>query len=359
MGTTKKLISIVENFTFLGVVVILILFQLGCTTPNVNDINRPNASFGLVSFNQKFIDGLYYNLDLSNPHAVFNLIFSELNDSVKVYPTENYYYFHFNAWGKTIWGNLRLDASDRDQGIIHLGYFQYDENGERQDRVGNLKSFSEKDGVIVKRLDRFTYSVEYSGKTVIFRLNDMAISPPNNANLIDDEVFVGPIFDESGLKFFIIYNKEEKHFIYILDEEGYTPEEFVRLNEDLVIGKRTGFALYIDKENNRKILVAVHGNSTDRNNYSDGPFDQLPDNYASETNIKEYIEEAYPYTKGTIDEFGGYFGRQSRVIIFPYDVYYKYEDLAFVKNCKASNLTKSKFYTCITPDFAQRIKTSE
>jgi len=150
--------------------------------------------------------------------------------------------------------------------------------------------------------------------------------------------------------------------MYILNEEGYIPEQFIELNEyheDIKIGRRTGFAFYKDEENNRKILTAVHGNSTDRNNYYDGPFDQLPDNYAQYTNIKEYMEEAYPYTKGLIDEFGGYIGRQSRVIVFPYNVYYKYGDLAFIEKCKAPNLSKSKFCRCITPDFAQRIKTPE
>lgn len=340
-------------------VIAVIMFHTGCKTVDTDVSSRPKPGPGLVSFNEKFIEGLYTELDINDPDAVFRLVFSELGDSVTVYPTENYYYLSFNAAGKTYWGNLRLDASTRDQGIINLGYFQYDDNGEHQDKQGNLKAFSAKDGVVVKRVGRLIYSVTYLGRTVIFTLNDITTSRPQKAKLRDDEVFVGPIFDESGLKFFLIYSKSEQHFMYILNEEAYTPEEFIELNEDVTIGKRTGFVFYMDDENNRKILTAVHGNSTDRNNYYDGPFDQLPDNNAPESNIKEYMEAAYPYTRGLIDEFGGYLGRDSRAIVFPYNVYYKQEDLAFIDTCKTANLTQAEFYACITPDFAQLIKTSD
>ena len=314
---------------------------------------------GLVAFNQKFIDGLYADTNLQDPDAVFKLVFSQLDDQVTVYPTENYYYFSFNASGKTLWGNLRLEINERDPGVIYLGFFHYDENGRYQDRTGNVKAFSAGDGVLVKRLERFLYAVEYGGKKVLFRLNDIGMSPPRMARLREDELFVGPIFDESGMKFFLIYNKVEKHFLYLLNEEGFTPEEFVPVQDEVVTGKRTGFAFYQDKANNRKILIAVHGKNTDRNNYYDGPFDQLPDNYADETYIQKYIEEAYPYTRGIIDKYGVFTTQQgARAVVAPYNVYYKEEDLAFVDSCKASNLSAAKFYACITPDFYQQMESA-
>ena len=55
-------------------------------------------------------------LDVADPMAVFAFVLDSLPDRVKVYPTENYYYFTFTHNGVDYAGNIRLDASDRDQG---------------------------------------------------------------------------------------------------------------------------------------------------------------------------------------------------------------------------------------------------
>lgn len=308
-----------------------------------------------VVFNQDLIEGVNSGLPLDDETRVFEYIFSSLPDSVVVYPTENYYYFNLTAAGKTIWGNLRLDVLDRDLGVIHLGYFEYDENGKFQDREGWQKDFSKADGVDVVRVEPFLYSVTYKNRTVRFRLNDIGMARPVKAKLADFEEFVGTVFDESGLKFFLLFNKPEKHFLFVLNEDGYTPEEFAPLNGDVVTGRRTGFAFYVDVPNGRKILIAVYGENTDRNNFYDGPFDQLPDNYAAQTNISAYIQEAYPYTKGVIDRYGNFTNQEgARVVINPYSVYYEPDALSFVASCKSSQPAGAAFYACITPDFIQK-----
>lgn len=306
---------------------------------------------GLVFFNQKFVEGLYADINLDEPDQVFELIFSNLAESVTVYPTENYFYWYFHARGKTIWGNFRLDVLDRDQGVIHLGYFEYDENGNFQDREGNDKAYSAKHGVIVKKLNRFAYSVSYKDKTVVFKLNDIGMEPPQKAKLMKDETYVGPVFDESGLKFFLIFNNTQNHFYYVLNEDGFTPDSFNSLDDHIVIGKRTAFAFYLDKANNRKILIAVNGRHTDRNHYYDGPFDQLPDNYVEETDIKKYMELAYPYTRDNIDKYGMYLDDPgARVIINSYQIYYYEDELDFVATCQQEDLAVAEFFSCITPD---------
>ncbi len=311
-----------------------------------SDVNKSG-----VFFNQKFIDGLYSNLSLDDPDEVFKKVFSALDNEVIVYPTENYYYFTLYTNGKTIWGNLRLDASSRDNGTIHIGYFEYDESGTYQDREGRSKAFSEKDGVVVKRIEPFMYLVSYSGKSVTFRLNDIGMEKPGKALLRESEIFVGPIFDESGLKFFLIFNNEEKHFMYVLNEDGYVSEDFITLDENIVTGRRTGMVFFEDIDNNRKVLIGVNGKNTDRNSWYDGPFDQLPDNYVEQTNISKYIEEAYPVLKGSINKFGTYTTQEGRVIIFPYTVFYKEDDVInIVKSCNSSELSEDEFYACITPD---------
>src|ERR1044071_4443270 len=55
-------------------------------------------------------------LNVNDPIAVFSFVMSKLPERVKVYPTENYYYFGFMHNGIRYAGNIRLDASNRDDG---------------------------------------------------------------------------------------------------------------------------------------------------------------------------------------------------------------------------------------------------
>ena len=338
-----------------GLVLLLALTWFSWGHQALTSVSVPSTPKPEVIFNQKIIEGLLTTLNLDDPVAVFKAVFSALEEEVVVYPTENYYYFQIYTNGKTIWGNLQLDAHDRDQGIIHLGYFEFDGNGQYQDIESKAKAFSTSDGVIVKRVRLLIYSVTYSGKTVTFRLNDVSQERPARARLREGEILVGPIFDESGLKFFLVFNDKEKHLFYILNEETSVPETFITIDQGIVIGKRTSFAFFADTKNQRKILIAAHNGSVDQNNYYDGPFDQLPDNHVEHSSIAKYIEQAYPYTKGQIDRFGAYQSLAgSRVLIFPYVVYYQQEQLiSTVKSCRDSHFPEDKFYACITRDAQQ------
>src|SRR5438045_1310350 len=159
------------SFRVLPWVALNLLFAAMCPAQSV--LPGENASHPVVMFNQQFIEGLYSRLDLKDQMAVFQTVFAAMGDEVVVYPTENYYYFQLYANGTTTWGNLRLDAGDRDQGVMHLGYFEYDENGRRQDREGHDKVLSAADGVLVKHIAPLVYSVEYLGKIVRFHLHDV------------------------------------------------------------------------------------------------------------------------------------------------------------------------------------------
>src|SRR4051794_35411266 len=69
-------------------------------------------------------------LDPSDPMAVFGFVINSLSERVKVYPTENYYYFSFLHNGVPYAGNIRLDASNRDEGKVSFGYFEEYGGGE-------------------------------------------------------------------------------------------------------------------------------------------------------------------------------------------------------------------------------------
>jgi hypothetical protein len=313
---------------------------------------KARASVPRVWFNQQAIEGAWSELDAGDPVAVFRLVFSQLDDEVTVYPTENYYYFQFQARGKTYWGNLRLDALDRDRGIVHLGYFQFNESGLSKDMAGKGRPFSAADGVYVTRVDPWRYDVRFAGRTVRFRLHDPGFGPPRRAKLRRQELYVGPIFDESGLPFALLFDRGNRRFLYVLDEDRAVPETFVRYDNRVVVGQRTGFAFYDDARHDRKVLVAVHAFNADRNSYYDGPFDQLPDNYVERTRIKRLLEAAYPFTKDQIDAFGHYLrsAGSERVAIWAYAVYTTLKDLDFVASCAGVSRSDDELYPCIAPD---------
>lgn len=262
-----------------------------------------------VALNQKFIEGQKQelkevSLNLENVDEVFDYIFAHLDSEVMVYPTENYYYFIFKSNGKEYWGNIRLAVGERDRGILNFVYWNLPEV--------HYKKYGASDGVVIKKINDFRYSVSRGGREVIFNLNQIEQRPPKLTKLKSDEIFVQRTFDESGVGFFLIFNKTIPSFLFILDEERELPENFL---------ERSGYIFSVDKNNNRKVLTGVIEENVSRNNYYDGPFDQLADNYIKGPEFKNYIEAVYPALKGKIDNYGHYLeDENNRVAITPYDI---------------------------------------
>ena len=91
-------------------------------------------------------------LPLSDPKAMLTFVLESLPERVKVYPTENYYYFHFYNQGVRYAGNLRLDMMDRDKGKLHFAYFE-DLQEWKADAPLTYNVFDQKDGVLVEKLE--------------------------------------------------------------------------------------------------------------------------------------------------------------------------------------------------------------
>ena len=93
-----------------------------------------------------------------------------------------------------------------------------------------------------------------------------------------------------------------------------------------------GFAFYDDKPRHRKVLIAVDAENMKKNNYFDGPFDQLADNFVKDDTRKMLMEQAYPYVRGRIDRRGMFRlpeGGESgnRLALTPYYTYSSLDDL--------------------------------
>ncbi|MFX8531445.1 hypothetical protein ABTM17_19110, partial [Acinetobacter baumannii] len=80
-------------------------------------------------------------------------------------------------------------------------------------------------GVTVNRLEKLVYRLTYEGRSVVFALNDLsAVQPPATA-VGRDEEYIGPICDESGVRFFLLWNAQLKIFHYVLDETVPLPDQ--------------------------------------------------------------------------------------------------------------------------------------
>ncbi len=308
---------------------------------------------GIIA-NEYFIRSLYTDIDVKDPKAVFRYLYQQLDDDVTIFPSENIYYLKFTLLGKIYNGTITMYIDDREKGILGFGYVTREEFKSRQKyfpMLGGCYDFSKKDGLEMKYIDDFTYSVTYIGKTVVFHLFNDGIKPPKKAKLRPDEIFVGPTFDESGLRFFLVFNKTISKLFWVLNEDEFVPETFYHVSENVVIGDRTEFAFYNDKENNRKIMVGVEGENVMQNNWYDGPFDQLPDNYVKtgQLKVQEYLEAHYPYYKGKINKYGNFLKRKgSRVAVAPYIVYFSRDQLNFVDSLKNLGMKAPELYREIT-----------
>jgi hypothetical protein len=303
-----------------------------------------------VYTNQEYLEDamLKPDIKINDVKAVFRLVFGGLPEKVKVYPTENYYYFYFYYDGVKYAGNFRFDIEDRDRGLVHFNYFK-DFTLWQRDETDYSALYGVKDGVEIKKEGELAYEVSFEGKRVLFELNDLSkVRPPEGA-VRPDETYLGPIFDESGIRFFLVFHPELKIFMFVLDETAQNPEQFIKssASESMTIGVRTGFAFYQDKYAKRKILVGVNQTNTAVNNYFDGPFDQLPDNFIKGNALHDAIIAASPEMKGHIDRFGNSPGGETRYLIAPYLQYTDEEDLAMIEQC-TSEEKPPIYYNCFS-----------
>ena len=284
-------------------------------------------------------------LKISDPKAVFAYVLENLPPRVKVYPTENYYYFAFTHGGVSYGGNLRLDAGDRDKGKLHFAYYRQQTSWMGMSAVTHL-ALDKTHGVEVTRAGPLTYRVKNGVAAVVFDLNDLSAVKPPSGSLVDGEQVLGPVFDESGVRFFLIYNRHAKLFHYVLDETAPLADRLAPtgISDRIQIGMRTGFAFYEDHRAKRNILIGVYAENERLNTHLDGPFDQLPDNFIEGENLRQAILEVEPDLAGQIGRLGHYHDREMRYLIAPYIRYRTVEDLAAVHDCAVERSVKPTAY---------------
>jgi hypothetical protein len=319
--------------------------HLACMAIQATAAERPR-----LYTNQEYLEDVsrVTALPLDDPKAMLAYVLESLPDRVNVYPTENYYYFYFYHEGTRYAGNIRLDAKDRDEGKLHFAYFAELTEWQKNDAV-EYRLFGKDDGVNLERIEPLVYRVTLGTRSVVFALNDLSkVAPPATALMRDDQ-FLGPVFDESGIRFFLVFNRRLKIFHYVLDETIKVADELFpsRLTNRILIGRRTGFAFYSDHRADRRILIGVFEANSSVNNYFDGPFDQLPDNFLKGDELRQAIIQADPSQEGKIDSHGGSPDGSSRYLIGPYIYYRIEEDLLPFHECATSkDIPRDLYHAC-------------
>jgi hypothetical protein len=318
-------------------------------TAAAQDAGPPNAGPPKLHTNEAYVEEVTRAtaLAVNDPMAVFAFVLNGLPDRVKVYPTENYYYFTFFHGGAPYAGNIRIEPGDGDKVTVHFVYYQDGSEWQEEGPLTHVVLDGGR-GVGVEKIEPLVYRLTYGGRSVVFALNDLSqVRPPAGA-LAPGETFIGPIFDESAIRFFLVYNSKLKLFHYILDETANVADEFVpsRRSKRLVVGRRTGFAFYRDRLRDRQILVGVYEANYRQNTWFDGPFDQLPDNFIEGETLRRAILEVSPGLKGEIDRFGSAPDGEVRFLIKPYASYRTVTELYGVDKCARARVQAASYYTC-------------
>ncbi len=306
------------------------------------------ASGIAVNFNQDFVNQSHLpGLDLSDRDAVLRHIIGAMQDEIIVYPSEGYYYFDFFNEGELIRGNMRFDASFRDEGRVSFVYFKAHGKGPASDFFHML---SQDNGVRFTKLSPFLYELRFENYVRKVQIYDAKRELASKPDLPTNEEYVGPGFDESGVRFDVIFDHHAKEFLYQHNTRLGASETFRSVDGDghLIIGNRTGFAYYNDKENARRILIGVSKANVESNSYFDGPFDQLPDSFLDPMHLKGLIEKSNPDTIGKIGAYGTFLSDDSsRYAISPYIEYEGDSDLYAFLQCREKK-SRSDLNKCLS-----------
>ena len=151
-------------------------------------------------------------------------------------------------------------------------------------------------GVKLEKVEELVYRLTYKDKSVMFALNDLSQRAAARQRSAPDETFIGPVFDESAIRFFLVFNRKLKIFHFVLDETVRVADQLepAGRTDRILIGKRTGFAFYRDHLRDRKIMIGGFEGNMVTNSYFDGPFDQLPDNFIEGEALRDAIIAVRP-----------------------------------------------------------------
>ena len=288
-----------------------------------------------VVFNEAEIAALWGpHVSTDDPMDVLRFILDSAGPEITVYPSEGYYYFSFQNGPRVVAGNLRFDLLDAARGFLNFAYYSAAPVGD--DPVNHFSLLGADDGVSLLTVDPFEYRMEFQGKVTRVRIYDAREELAGPKPLASDELYVGPVFDESGVRLHLVFDQTERAFFFVLNRSAPEAETFSAVpGFPLVhVGNRTGYAFYEDAQHDRWIMVGVARQNVVANNHFDGPFDQLPDRFIDPNQMRQLIELAYPDLSGQVGPRGVFLDSpHMRAMVAPYRRYASTEELSELSDC--------------------------
>lgn len=261
-------------------------------------------------------------IDVADPRAMLRHILRSAGAEIVVYPSEGYYYFRVQNGPRLIAGNLRFDLMDAARGRLNFAYYSQAAFGE--DPVDHYSLLGPEDGIGLFTVSPFEYRLEFEDQVTRVIIHDAHEERAAPRPLAQGELYVGPVFDESGVRFHLIFDEAERAFFFVLNPttplaDTLTPYPDLPL---VHVGDRTGYVYFEDARRGRWILVGVARRNIAGNSQFDGPFDQLPDRFVDPDRMRELLELAYPHLVGQIGPRGVYLKPpHMRAMVAPYRRY--------------------------------------
>ncbi len=276
------------------------------------------------------------SVDAARPMDVLRHVLAAAGDEIVVYPSEGYYYFQFQNGPQRIFGNLRFDLVDAALGKLNFGYSSPRAFG--AELVNHFSVLTAADGVSLVAVSPFDYRLGFEGRTIRVRIHDARDELAGPRPLAAGEVYVGPVFDELGVRMHLLFDEVENAFFFVLNGDAPPAETYSAFpgSDRVEVGDRTAYAFYRDTVRNRRILVGVSGANVRSNSYFDGPFDQLPDRFVAPERMQALLERAYPHLRGRIGPRGLYLDSEyMRAMVAPYRLYDSPAQLDELAGCDA------------------------
>ncbi len=293
-------------------------------------------------------------VDAARPLDVLRYVLAAAGDEIVVYPSEGYYYFQFQNGPQRIFGNIRFDLVDAAQGKLNFGYASPRAFG--SELVNHFSVLTAADGVSLIAVSPFEYRLGFEGRTIRVRIHDARQELAAPRPLAAGETYVGPVFDESGVRLHLLFDEVENAFFFVLNGDVPPAETYSAFpgSERVEVGDRTAYAFYRDTARNRRILVGVSYANVRSNSYYDGPFDQLPDRFVAPEAMQALLERAYPHLRGRIGPRGLYLDSEyMRAMVAPYRLYDSPAQLDELSDCDAAAADNHALARCLRT-FADR-----
>ena len=287
-------------------------------------------------------------VDAARPMDVLRYVLAAAGDEINVYPSEGYYYFQFQNGPQRIFGNLRFDLSDAAEGRLNFGYSSPRAFGD--ELVNHFSVLTVADGIGLVAVSPFEYRLRFEGRTIRVLIHHARRELAGPKPLAAGETYVGPVFDESGVRMHLLFDEVENAFFFVLNADAPPAETYSAYPgaERVEIGDRTAYAFYRDTARDRRILVGVSYANVRSNSYFDGPFDQLPDRFIAPERMQALLERAYPHLRGRIGPRGLYLDSEyMRAMVAPYRQYDSPAQLDELAYCDAAAADNHALTNCL------------